>query len=131
MNEDQNSNTRVLIVEDQQDVLLILQKVIDYLGFEMDIACDGEVAIKKLSENDFAIVISDINMPKLDGVQLLKHIKATYTDIDVLISTGYPQDYQQKDIMTDGATDYIVKPFSVVELSQKLKDIVSKRQLSK
>ena len=75
MNEDQNSNTRVLIVEDQQDVLLILQKVIDYLGFEMDIACDGEVAIKKLSENDFAIVISDINMPKLDGLSATKILK--------------------------------------------------------
>ena len=122
---------KILIVEDDTDILNMLREIISSQGYETDVAIDGEIAIKKLKKENFAIVITDINLPKIDGLQLLKHIKKEYQQIDVIVITGYSKKYSFTDVIKAGATDYLAKPFSNDELTAKLSRVVREHTLLK
>jgi diguanylate cyclase (GGDEF)-like protein len=90
---------------------------------------DGVDALEKLGEKQFDIVITDINMPRMDGIELTKQIKADYEDVDVVTVTGYETEYKYTDVMEIGASDFISKPFNINELEAKINRIIREREL--
>lgn len=101
----------ILIVEDDQDLLEALSDTLKLAGYNIKTASHGEQALAILSQNIVHLVISDIQMPVMDGQTLLKKINSLNLSIPVMLMTAYGTIQQAVDAMRDGAVDYLVKPF--------------------
>jgi diguanylate cyclase (GGDEF)-like protein len=119
----------ILSVDDDAEMLGLLNEVVSQLGHTSVTAVDGLDALDKFGEGQFDIVITDISMPRMDGIELTKRLKADLDDIDVLVVTGYQAEYKYTDVIELGASDFISKPFNVNELEAKINRIIREREL--
>lgn len=103
---------RLLIVDDDPQILELLGDLLSDQGYSLEFSGAGEEALKKLEENDFNLVISDVRMPGIDGFELLKTVKIRFKNTKVILMTGYTDDYDISDALILGADDYITKPFN-------------------
>ena len=102
---------RILIVEDEQDMLFGLRKILSKQGHNVEIAETGSTGLKKAEESFYDIVITDLKMPGVDGIELLRKVKEAYSDTMVIVITGYGTVESAVQAMKMGAYDYITKPF--------------------
>src|SRR5699024_9049119 len=79
---------KILIVDDEQSIVTLLKYNIEKAGFETDAAFDGEEAIKKIEENEYDLVILDVMLPKLDGMEVIKTLRQNKNNIPVLMATA-------------------------------------------
>jgi DNA-binding response OmpR family regulator len=116
----------VLVVDDEPDVLLLCRVNLEFEGYEVIEAADGEQAMVQVQAHRPDVVLLDVMMPKMDGWQVLAAIKAdeTLADIPVVMLTAKVQDQDQIRGWSQGAADYITKPFSPLALSQVLQDVL-------
>ena len=121
------ANTRILIVDDEDVLRQMVLRVMKFMGIQSDIADDGFMALEKLSANTYDIVIADIRMPNMDGIELLKQVKRDYPGTDVLIMTAHSSKYSYVDVVESGASDFVSKPFSVEELKAKIERMLRER----
>jgi diguanylate cyclase (GGDEF)-like protein len=119
----------VLCVDNDQDVRELLYEIISHLGHNGQTAVDGMDAMDKLADKHFDLVITDLSMPRMDGIELIKRIKKDFDDIDIITITAYEMKYKYTDIIALGASDFISKPFNVDELEAKLNRIIRERRL--
>jgi diguanylate cyclase (GGDEF)-like protein len=119
----------VLCVDDDPGIRELLKEFITNLGHSTITAVDGIDALEKLADGHFDIVITDINMPRMDGIELIKRIKTDFDDLDVIVITAYEMTYKYTDIIALGASDFISKPFNINELEAKLNRILRERRL--
>ena len=113
LNDKDNPIRRILIVDDEISVRMILIKALTKAGFYCLEAETGEEAMTRVQAEPFDLVISDISMPGMDGIELLRKVKSIHPEMDFIIMTGYASDYSYVDIMDAGAADYMTKPFSM------------------
>jgi len=106
----------ILIVEDEQDMLLGLQKILSNRGYNVEIAPSGSAGLEKVQESNFDIVITDLKMPDVDGMELLRKVKEIHADTIVIVITGYGTVENAVEAMKMGAYDYITKPFDAEHL---------------
>lgn len=102
----------ILIVDDESSLRMILSRSLTRAGFHCKEAGDAESAYEMILQIPFDLVISDISMPGMDGIDLLKRVKIDFPDIDFIMMTGYASEYSYVDIMNAGASDYMTKPFN-------------------
>ena len=122
--------TKVLVVDDDPMILRMMGNAIDTFGYENAGAANGLEALARLEEeNDFTIVVTDMIMPEMDGMELLRNITEKYPAIDVIVVTGYIQTYRYTDVIKAGACDFITKPFGVDELGAKLNRAIREQRL--
>ena len=119
----------VLSVDDDGDLRELLHELICQMGHASVTAADGVDALEKMEEEQFDIVITDINMPRLNGVGLIKRIASDFSDTDVIAITGYQTEYNYTDIIALGASDFISKPINIDEFEAKIKRIVRERNM--
>lgn len=119
----------VLVVDDEEAIRGVIAERLKREGFSCKASSDGFEALQIISNNKFDLVITDINMPGMDGVELIKSLKEMYSDLDIVAITGHSQDYTYSDIVGAGAADFIIKPFDFSELFAKLKRIKRERDL--
>ncbi|VAX14902.1 Chemotaxis regulator - transmits chemoreceptor signals to flagelllar motor components CheY [hydrothermal vent metagenome] len=122
-------NFNAMVVDDEVSVRKVVKKVFTSLGLDVDEAEDGLGALGKLEGKTYDLVITDIKMPKMDGMKLLEKIIFDYPYTDVMIMTAYSTDYTYVDVVSGGAMDFIVKPFSTDELKAKIYRIARERRL--
>lgn len=120
---------RILAVDDDPLILSLLETSLEAFGYRCVLAKDGLEALELLKKGDFAIVITDLTMPRMDGMALLKHVKDLYPRIDVIVVTGYTETFSYTDVIKAGAADFISKPFNVDELEAKLNRVVREQRL--
>lgn len=120
---------RLLLVDDDPYIREMLRTSITAFGFACDTAADGSEAARKLAESTFTIIITDMTMPNMDGMQLLKHAKDNYPGIEVIVITGYTDTYTYTEVIRSGASDFISKPFNVDELEAKLSRVIREQEL--
>jgi DNA-binding NtrC family response regulator len=120
---------KFLLVDDDREHLAMLERCLSSLGLAFASAVDGEQALALLAAEPFAICISDIQMPGLDGLELLRRIKSEYAATDVILMTGYSQTYTFTDVIREGATDYLEKPFTKDAVRAKILRILKERAL--
>ncbi len=113
---------KLLIVDDQPLVRDLLYDALKLKGYGVITACNGQEALEILERNTVAAVITDMKMPEMSGATLLKRIRELFPQIPVVVITAYGTVNDAVEIMKQGATDYILKPFSI----NKLHDIVEK-----
>jgi PAS domain S-box-containing protein len=118
----------VLIVDDVTEVRDLCAELIQGLGLRVATAADGAQAKKLLAGQTFSLVVSDISMPGLDGLQLTRFIKKHYPALDVILMTAFNMRYSYDDVMAAGAVDFIQKPFSKEEFEAKIKRMLRERR---
>lgn len=119
----------ILVVDDEQAIRDILAEALDHLGHRVETARDGVEAVEKIEEGDFSIVITDMMMPRMDGMELIKTLVKMRRGIDIIAITGHTMSYQYTDVIAAGAADFIAKPFTINELEAKLRRIFRERHL--
>ncbi len=107
---------KVLVVDDDQDLRDNLMEVLSENGFSPDSAENGEIALEKLQDNMFDLVLLDSVMPGMDGLETLPLIKRTYPKTRVIMLTAFSTVNSAVEAMRSGADDYITKPFKIDEL---------------
>ncbi|MDG4475578.1 GGDEF domain-containing response regulator [Thiovibrio frasassiensis] len=121
--------TRILLVDDDPFILEMLKVSMTALGHAFDTAMDGEAAKGKLKEGEFSMVLTDLTMPRCDGMQLLKHVKAEYPQVEVIVITGHAETHGYTDVIRAGASDFITKPFGMDELEAKISRVIREQTL--
>ena len=107
---------RILVVDDSPDTLEVLQRNLQAKRYEVYTASGVEQAIGLLNETAVDLVITDLKMPKVSGLELVKHVRANCPDVEVMMITGYPTIGSAVDAVKMGAEDYLAKPFTDEEL---------------
>ncbi len=114
----------VLLVDDSPVVINMLKMFLATIGYNRYVsAADGLEAVELLRRHDFDLLITDIEMPGMNGLELLQHLRENYPDITSIAITGYRGKYRFADVIKAGAADFIIKPFLVEELEAKLNRI--------
>lgn len=114
----------VLVVEDDPDLSEALCDTLELEGYQVLSANNGTEALSKLAKNNFNLVVSDIQMPIMNGFQLLKNIQQKYSDTPVLLMTAYGTIPKAVEAMQSGATDFLIKPFEASFLIKKVTSII-------
>ena len=122
-------NGRILIADDEPLIRKSLYESLRMEGYEAAMAAYGEEALQKIARIPIDLVIADIKMPKVSGIDLLKQIKAKYPDIPVLLITGYGTIDQAVEAMRLGAADYITKPITDGEIQIVIKKLFEQKNL--
>ncbi|NDY71057.1 two-component system response regulator [Desulfobacter hydrogenophilus] len=117
----------VLVVDDEKSILKLIQRLVRQEGYDCLIASNGLEAITVMEETVVDVVITDIAMPKMDGIELTKQIKENYS-ADVIMMTGYFKDLSYENAVTKGAKDFIQKPFSTKEFQIRLNRVIKERE---
>lgn len=114
------SEKHILLVDDEKMILQVLQEFLEKIGYSCKATSNAFDALKALEINHFDLVISDIKMEEMNGIELMKKAKERYSHLDFIMMTGHVSDYSYSDIISAGATDFLVKPFNMTELKAKL-----------
>jgi len=122
---------KILIAEDEEITLKHLQNTLAGEGYEVTATTNGLDALQKIESKKFDILIADIKMPGLTGLELLPKAKDKLPDMEVIIMTGYGSISSAIEAMKMGAYDYITKPFELDELVIKVKKIIDQKSLKK
>lgn len=119
----------ILIVEDDPVLLEFMGEALFRIGIPPKLAKNGKEAITQLKSDCFPLVITDMKMPHVDGMQLIIYIQKHYPGTDIIAMTGYSQNYSLVDVIRAGAADYMNKPFTLDELKAKIKRVTRERVL--
>lgn len=122
---------KILVVDDEEDILNILKFLLEKEGYEVDTAPNGEEALKKVERNTYDIVLTDLRMPGIDGMTVLEKTKEIRPSTEVVIMTAYASIESAVEAIKKGATDYLVKPFINEDLKMRIRRILEHRNLQK
>jgi two-component system response regulator PilR (NtrC family) len=121
---------KILVVDDEQSLRDVLSIMLKRAGYAVTSAMDGEEAIEFLNKEIFDLVITDLRMPKLDGMEVLKAVKSASPETVVLIITAFATADSAVEAMKQGAYDYLTKPFQVDEVQLIIRNALEKRRLT-
>ena len=120
---------RILIAEDEANLRMVLQKELERLGYRVQVAPDGEAALRRLEESNVDVLLCDINMPRIDGMEVLRRVHERPNPPEVIMLTGQATVETAVEAMKLGAYDYLTKPYSITELDVRVKQAAEKRRL--
>lgn len=111
-----NDNLRVLVLDDEPIVCKRLKPALEKSGYEVEVFDDPKQALKRLDEQKFNIVVTDVRMEDIDGIKILEHVQATSNDTKVIVITGCATLEVAREALAKGAFDFIAKPFKPNDL---------------
>ena len=114
---------KMLVVDDHEQITAVLQAYAEKAGFTVTVAHDGEAALALTQQEDFAIILLDVMMPKLDGFVVCQKIRE-HSNVPIIMITARGEDYEKIMGLEIGADDYIVKPFSPAEVMARVQAIL-------
>ncbi len=116
----------ILIVDDSESIREIVALTLVSSGYAVAKGCDGVDALQRLDGREFNLIIADLNMPNMDGIQLIREVrkKEGYTTIPILMLTTESQQSKKEEAKAAGATGWIVKPFVPEKLLEVIKKII-------
>ena len=119
----------ILIVDDHEELRGHLAQLFEQEGYRVLQASTGEEALERMREQKFAIVVSDVQMPNMDGIELTRHVREKHADTDIILITGFGNVQQAVEAMKLGASDYISKPFQPEVIRFVIEKLIEKRRL--
>jgi DNA-binding NtrC family response regulator len=109
---------KILVVDDQESMREMLADLIDVMGHEAKTVGGAQEALAALESRDVDLVITDLNMPMIDGLELMKRIKTRQPALPVIIITGYGTFHTEKQVLSAGAAGYIPKPCTITRVQE-------------
>lgn len=120
---------RLLLAEDERDLSRALTAVLTHSGYETDAAFDGVEALEFLEKNDYDVIVMDIMMPRMDGIEALRRIRGSGNYTPVLLLTAKAEVDDRVTGLDAGADDYLTKPFAIKELLARVKSMTRRREV--
>ena len=118
--------SRVLVVDDEAGIRKVIHDALRREGHDVESAEDGQEALSRLEKAEFDLVITDLNMPRLDGLDFIQRIRET-TDIPALVLTVRQEERDKVRLLDAGADDYVTKPFGIAELLARVRALLRRR----
>jgi DNA-binding NtrC family response regulator len=106
----------ILVVDDEPEMRALVRDILEEQGHRVSVAQGGREAFKLLSEQECGVVLTDLRMKEMQGIELLTEIKRTYPDVNVIIMTAFGSVETAIEAMRQGAYDYLIKPVKTEEL---------------
>ena len=122
---------RILVVEDEIDLAQAIKQGLTSQGFSVDLAADGEEALTCTEVNSYDMIILDINLPKIDGLEVCRNIRSTGSNIGILMLTARSGFVDRVTGLDIGADDYLIKPFHFPELLARIRSIVRRGNVTR
>jgi DNA-binding NtrC family response regulator len=126
---DKMEKMKLMLVDDEERFLQTTSKLISRKGYQVITAASGAEAIEKLLTENVHVVVLDVKMPGMDGIETLKAIKSRFPMVEVIMLTGHATVETAVEGLKSGATDYLMKPTDIGELLQKAEEAFAKRQV--
>lgn len=120
------NETRILLADDEEALRELLREQLSAQGYAIDEAQDGVEAVEKLQQNSYHLAILDINMPRKNGLDVLRHIREQNLPVRVIMLTGRLGFSVGSESMLLGADEYITKPFDLDYLEMAIKKVLAK-----
>ncbi len=124
---EQVSATHILVVDDEPSIVDAVATVLRYEGFEVDVAYSGRTAVEKVSAGSFDLIVLDVMLPDLDGLEVTRRIRADGLDVPILFLTARSEVEDRIAGLTIGGDDYVAKPFSLMEIVARIRAILRRR----
>jgi len=121
----------ILVVDDEESVVGALSEFLTLRGYQVETAMNSRQALALIHDRAFSVVVSDLRMPGMNGVELLEQVMEVDPETVVIIMTGYASVQSAVDALKKGAYDYVMKPFSMHELEKTLRLGLERRRLSR
>ena len=119
----------LLVVDDEIDVRNVVAELLSSLGFNVDSENSGKSALQRIKNGKYTFLITDVNMPEFNGIELIKTVREEKIDISIIAMTGYDKDYAYMDVINAGANDFITKPFKLDEIEAKISRILIEKRI--
>ncbi|MBI1928291.1 response regulator [Candidatus Poribacteria bacterium] len=119
----------ILIVDDEKNIRLTLSQSLESLGLETDTAVNGEEALAKLKEKEFGLMLLDLKMPGMDGMEVLRRVRKIRPDIRIIMITAHGTIESAVEAMKLGAVDFIQKPFAPKEIRELVSQVFDRENL--
>jgi len=120
---------RILIVDDEVHICRNCQKILSKQAYETEYVLDGRSALEKLAEKSYDVVITDVKMGRIGGLEVLKWLRENHSETMVIVITGYASVSSAVELMKTGAFDYLPKPFTPDELRQVVADALEQQKI--
>jgi len=120
-------NERILIVDDEESLRMSLKFKLKSAGFDVDVAVDGEEALDRLKRKQVDVVLLDINMPRMSGIEALTRIRQDFPQTEAIMLTGFADFSTAIECLKMGARDYLVKPVDTTELVTRVRSLIRSR----
>jgi len=127
-NEAVGSQGRILVVDDELSIVDSVATVLRYEGFDVDMAHSGRTALQKAQSGSFDLIILDVMLPDFDGLEVTRRIRADGIDVPVLFLTAKAEVDDRIAGLTVGGDDYVIKPFSLMEVVARTRAILRRRE---
>ena len=115
-----------LLIDDEEELVTALVERLGYRGIDAEYALDGYQALTKMREKKFQVVVLDLKLPGMDGLEVLRQLNQGYPDIPVLLITGHGSPEDKMSMKPDGAADYLGKPINLEDLIARMEEAVRK-----
>lgn len=119
---------KIIVVDDEEIVLSLVRDALEDSGYAIALAGGALDALEKIEKEYFDFILTDIRMPEIDGIELVKRAREINPALGVIFMTGYANLDSAKDAIKEGAYDYIMKPFELNEMRQAVRNAVKKKQ---
>ena len=116
--------SKILIVEDEPNMRLGLKDNLEFEGYEVNLAEDGETGLKHILEGNYSLVLLDVMLPKISGYDICKIVRKSGNDIPIILLTAKGEEIDKVLGLELGADDYVTKPFSLRELLARIKAVL-------
>ena len=123
------TRTRILIIEDEPAMVAGLRDNFEYEGYEVLSAGDGEAGLERVLSDNPDLVVLDVMMPRMSGLEVCKQVKATRPEVPIIMLTARGQEIDKVVGLELGADDYVTKPFSIRELMARVKAVLRRASL--
>ena len=124
---DNNNKKRILVIEDDEEMRALLRDVIEEEGYKTDSVNNGSEAFRKLVKESFDLIITDIRMPGLTGLDILPGMKKLQPEAPVIVITAFGSEEVQRKAFEKGANAYLEKPIHLQKLRRLIHDMVSEQ----
>ena len=118
-------NAKLLVVDDEEVVCQACRRIFSRQGFQVEASVDAREGLSWATQKDYKIILLDIKMPNMDGIQFLERLREKNPNVPVLIITGYPSIPNAAAAMRLGACDYVTKPFTSEEITRAVQRVLS------
>ena len=122
-----SDTAKILIVDDDKDICAYMETMLSASGYQVATMTDPTAVVERIREEEFHILVIDLMMPQIDGIELIERIRRVDTDVAIVVFTGYPSVETAIDALKLNVSDYVKKPFDIDTFRDTISDVLKRK----